>query len=75
VSLDNVLAVAGAAMTHVWVLVVGLILSIGLTGFAASLTARLLHRHPWISYAGLTIVIYVSLRMIWIGGMAIWHGM
>jgi YjbE family integral membrane protein len=74
-SLDNVLAVAGAAMTHVWVLVVGLILSIGLMGFAASLMARLLHRHPWISYAGLTIVIYVALRMIWIGGGAILHAM
>ena len=72
-SLDNVLAVAGAAMNHVWVLVVGLMLSIGLMGFAASLMARLLQRHPWISYAGLTIVIYVALRMVWIGGMVIWH--
>ncbi|HWU25209.1 MAG TPA: YjbE family putative metal transport protein [Rhizomicrobium sp.] len=72
-SLDNVLAVAGAAMNHVWVLVVGLILSIALMGFAASLMARLLQRHPWISYAGLTIVVYVALRMIWFGGMEIWH--
>jgi YjbE family integral membrane protein len=74
-SLDNVLAVAGAAMTHAWVLIVGLILSIALMGFAASLVARLLQRHPWISYAGLTIVIYVALRMIWIGGGAILHAM
>lgn len=74
-SLDNVLAVAGAAMKHVWVLVVGLILSIALMGFAASFVARLLQRHPWISYAGLTIVVYVALRMIWFGGMEIWTAM
>ena len=74
-SLDNVLAVAGAAMNHVWVLVVGLTLSIALMGFAASMVARLLQRHPWISYAGLTIVVYVAVRMIWIGGMEIWHVM
>ncbi|HTW33408.1 MAG TPA: TerC family protein [Rhizomicrobium sp.] len=71
-SLDNVLAVAGAAMKHVWVLVVGLMLSVALMGFAASFVARLLQRHPWISYAGLTIVVYVALRMIWFGGMEIW---
>jgi YjbE family integral membrane protein len=71
-SLDNVLAVAGAAMKHVWVLVVGLILSIALMGFAASMVARLLQRYPWISYAGLTIVVYVALRMIYFGGMEIW---
>jgi YjbE family integral membrane protein len=74
-SLDNVLAVAGAAMKHVWVLVVGLILSIALMGFAASLVARLLQRYPWISYAGLTIVVYVALRMIYFGGMEIWGAM
>lgn len=74
-SLDNVLAVAGAAMNHVWVLVVGLILSIALMGFAASMMARLLQRHPWISYAGLTIVVYVALRMIWFGGIAILNAM
>lgn len=72
-SLDNVLAVAGAAMNHVWVLAVGLMLSIALMGFAASLVAKLLQRHPWISYAGLVIVIYVALRMIWFGGLEIWQ--
>ena len=51
-SLDNVLAVAGAAMDHVWVLAIGLVLSIALMGIAASLIANLLQRHPWISYAG-----------------------
>lgn len=72
-SLDNVLAVAGAAMNHVWVLAVGLVLSIALMGFAASLVATLLQRHPWISYAGLIIVIYVALRMIWFGGLDIYQ--
>ena len=72
-SLDNVLAVAGAAMEHVWVLVIGLILSVALMGVAASFVAKLLNKHPWISYAGLIIVIYVALRMIWFGGLEIWE--
>jgi YjbE family integral membrane protein len=66
-SLDNVLAVAGAARQHPWVLVGGLLLSITLTGLAASWLARLLHRFRWIGYVGLAIVIYVSLHMIWEG--------
>ena len=61
-SLDNVLAVAGAAIHHVWVLAVGLVLSIGLMGVAANMVAKLLNRHPWISYAGVFIVLYVALR-------------
>jgi YjbE family integral membrane protein len=72
-SLDNVLAVAGAAMDHVWVLAIGLILSVALMGVAASMIANLLQRHPWINYAGLIIVVYVALRMIWFGGMEIMH--
>lgn len=72
-SLDNVLAVAGAAMNHVWVLVVGLLLSVVLIGFAASKIANLLQRYPWISYAGLIIIIYVALRMIWLGFAQIVH--
>jgi YjbE family integral membrane protein len=72
-SLDNVLAVAGAAMNHVWVLAVGLLLSIALMGLAASLIANLLQKMPWISYAGLIIVLYVALRMIWFGGMEIFY--
>jgi len=72
-SLDNVLAVAGAAMDHVWVLAIGLVLSIALMGIAASLIAGLLQRHPWISYAGLILVVYVALRMIWFGGWEIMH--
>ena len=63
-SLDNVLAVAGAAVNHPFILAIGLILSIGLIGIASSFVARLLHRHPWISYAGLFIVLYVAITMI-----------
>jgi YjbE family integral membrane protein len=51
-SLDNVLAVAGAAMHHVMILAIGLLLSIGLMGVAANYVAKLLQRYPWISYAG-----------------------
>jgi len=72
-SLDNVLAVAGAAMEHVWVLVIGLVLSIALMGLAAAMIANLLQRHPWISYAGLIIVLYVAVRMIWLGGIEIYE--
>jgi YjbE family integral membrane protein len=68
-SLDNVLAVAGVAIHHVWVLAVGLMLSIGLMGVAANLVAKLLNRHPWISYAGVFIVLYVALAMIYRGGI------
>jgi len=68
-SLDNVLAVAGAAHDQFWVLTAGLILSVGLMGLAAGLIARLLERHRWIAWIGLLIVLYVSLNMIWHG----WH--
>ncbi len=66
-SLDNVLAVAGAAMEHLWVLVLGLALSIALMGAAAVGIAKLLKKYPWISYVGLLIVVYVAARMIWEG--------
>lgn len=68
-SLDNVLAVAGAAMNHWWVLTIGLALSIALMGVAANFVAKLLNKYPWISYAGLLIVVYVAVRMIWHGGI------
>jgi YjbE family integral membrane protein len=67
-SLDNVLAVAGAAHDRLWVLVAGLLLSVGLMGLAASLVARLLERYRWIAWVGLLIVLYVALDMIWHGG-------
>ncbi len=70
-SLDNVLAVAGAAMHHLWVLFVGLVLSIALMGVAASLIAKVLAKHRWIGYAGLLIVVYVALSMIWHGGHSV----
>jgi YjbE family integral membrane protein len=70
-SLDNVLAVAGAAMNHWWVLTIGLALSIALMGLAANFVARLLQKYPWISYAGLLIVVYVACRMVWHGAQMI----
>ena len=70
-SLDNVLAVAGAARDDFTVLVVGLVFSVALMGLAASLIARLLHRYRWIAYVGLAIVLYVALHMIWDGGRSV----
>jgi YjbE family integral membrane protein len=70
-SLDNVLAVAGAAREHPVVLVFGLALSIALMGAAASLIAGLLQRHRWVAYLGLLIILYVALRMIWEGTLEI----
>jgi len=66
-SLDNVLAVAGASREHPWVLVFGLVLSIGLMGLAASFIARLLGKHRWLAYVGLAIILYVALKMIYDG--------
>jgi predicted tellurium resistance membrane protein TerC len=68
-SLDNVLAVAGAAREHPAILVFGLLLSIALMGLAAHAIARLLHRYRWIGYVGLVIVLYVALHMMWQGGL------
>ena len=66
-SLDNVLAVAGAALSHPIVLLFGLLLSIGLMGVAANLIAGVLNRVKWVSYIGVVVVIYVALHMIWQG--------
>lgn len=71
-SLDNVLAVAGAARDHFSVLIIGLILSIGLMGLAASFIAKLLHRHRWIAYVGLLIILYVALDMVYRGAVEVW---
>ncbi|MGZ5921655.1 MAG: TerC family protein [Rhizomicrobium sp.] len=70
-SLDNVLAVAGAARDHIDVLVIGLLLSVALMGVAANFIARLLERFRWISYLGLAIVIYVAVSMVWSGSHAV----
>jgi YjbE family integral membrane protein len=66
-SLDNVLAVAGAAREHPAALVFGLALSIVMMGVAASLIARLLERHRWITYIGLAVILYVAGDMIYRG--------
>lgn len=66
-SLDNVLAVSGAAIGHLDVLVIGLFLSVAMMGVAAEILARLLERWRWISYVGLLIVVYVALSLIWRG--------
>ena len=71
-SLDNVLAVAGAAREHPYVLIFGLALSVVLMGVAASLIARLLNRHRWIAYVGLAIILYVALDMIYRGAPEVW---
>ena len=67
-SLDNVLAVAGAAREHPWVLVIGLGMSVVLMGAAASLVARMLDRYRWLAWVGLAIVLYIACKMIWEGG-------
>ncbi|MBQ1497867.1 MAG: TerC family protein [Sphingomonas sp.] len=69
-SLDNVLAVAGAAREHPGILVVGLLLSVALMGIAANLIAKLINRYPWIAYIGLVVIVFVAFRMIyegWVG--------
>src|SRR5690606_7472936 len=66
-SLDNVLAVAGAAHEHPRIMALGLVISIGLMGVAATYIARLLSRFRWIGYIGLVIVLYVAAHMIWDG--------
>ncbi len=72
-SLDNVLAVAGAAQHHVPILVFGLLLSIAAMGVAANLIAKVLHKYRWIAYAGVAVVLFVALKMIWEGGHQIWE--
>ena len=67
-SLDNVLAVAGAASDHPRAMVFGLILSVVLMGVGATFIARLLQRHQWIAYLGLAVIGYVSVSMMWRGG-------
>jgi YjbE family integral membrane protein len=66
-SLDNVLAVAGAAQEHPYILAIGLLLSVAMMGTAANLIAHVLNRHRWIGWIGLLIITYVALSMIWRG--------
>jgi YjbE family integral membrane protein len=72
-SLDNILAVAGAAGQTLWVLIVGLVVSIALMGLAASLVARLLERFRWIAWIGLLIVAAVSVELIVEGAHEVLH--
>ncbi|MYL99237.1 YjbE family putative metal transport protein [Novosphingobium sp. FGD1] len=66
-SLDNVLAVAGAARDHPGILAVGLILSVALMGVAANVLARVIERYRWLAYVGLLVIVYVAGKMIWEG--------
>jgi YjbE family integral membrane protein len=70
-SLDNVLAVAGAAREHPYVMIFGLVLSIALMGLAATFIARILQRYRWVAYVGLVIILYVALKMIYQGGLEV----
>jgi YjbE family integral membrane protein len=72
-SLDNVLAVAGAAREHPVILIFGLALSIALMGFAASFIARLLEKHRWVAYVGLLIILYVAFDMSYRGALEVWR--
>jgi YjbE family integral membrane protein len=72
-SLDNVLAVAGTARDHFWVLAIGLLLSVALMGFASNFVARLLARYPWGAWIGLAIVTAAALRMIYDGSTEVMH--
>lgn len=68
-SLDNVLAVAGAAREHPGILMIGLVLSVALMGIAANIIARYIERYRWIAWVGLAVIVYVAGKMIWEG----WH--
>lgn len=68
-SLDNVLAVAGAAREHPGILIIGLVLSVALMGLAANFIAKFIDRFRWIAWVGLAVIVWVAFRMIWEG----WH--
>ena len=66
-SLDNVLAVAGAAREHPGILIVGLVVAVALMGIAANVIAQYIERYRWIGWIGLVVILYVALKMIWDG--------
>jgi len=66
-SLDNVLAVAGAAREHPGILIVGLVFAVALMGLAANFIARYIERYRWIGYVGLVVILWVAVKMIWDG--------
>ena len=73
-SLDNVLAVAGAAGGRPWVLVAGVAVAVVLMALAASLVARMLSRYRWLGWVGLLVVLQIALRLIWEGGWQVIRG-
>jgi predicted tellurium resistance membrane protein TerC len=66
-SLDNVLAVAGAARDHPGILIIGLLLSVAMMGVAANVIAKYIERYRWIAYFGLIVILYVAVKMIYEG--------
>ena len=66
-SLDNVLAVAGAARDHPGIMIVGLIVAVGLMGIAANVIAKYIERYRWIAWVGLLVILYVAGKMVWEG--------
>jgi YjbE family integral membrane protein len=74
-SLDNALAVAGAANNHIKILVAGLVLSVALMALAADLVARLIVKHRWLGYAGLAVVAYVAIDMVVRGTREVVHAL
>ncbi len=66
-SLDNVLAVAGAARDHPGILIIGLIFAVALMGVAANVIAKYIERYRWIAWIGLLVILYVAAKMIWEG--------
>ena len=72
-SLDNVLAVAGAARDHLEMLIFGLVLSIALMALTANFIAKLLEKHSWLGYLGLAIIAYVAVQMLWQGSAEVYQ--
>ncbi|GBF59397.1 hypothetical protein PbB2_03095 [Candidatus Phycosocius bacilliformis] len=72
-SLDNVLAVAGAAQGHMVVLALGLLCAVGFMAFAADLIANLLQKYRWIGYLGVAVIYFVAATMVWDGGKQVWE--
>lgn len=70
-SLDNVLAVAGASKGHTWILVVGMAVAVVLMAVAANYIAKVLTRYPWVTWIGLLIILYVALEMMWRGSLEV----
>jgi YjbE family integral membrane protein len=68
-SLDNVLAVAGAAKDHPGIMIVGLIFAVALMGIAANIIAQFIERYKWIAWVGMAVIVFVAGKMMWEG----WH--